>query len=96
MPFELILPKKLKRQDWSAKIRDKERLEPPHVTIFHATDEWRLGLRDRKLLVPPGGRLKDIDPEVMEIIDREWETLRSRWDAKYPENPIDGGGGDHG
>lgn len=88
MPFELALPKRLKSQGWKVKIRDKERVEPPHVTIMHHEDEWRLGLRDRQLLVPPGGRLKDIDSEVREIIDRDWEQLKAEWDAKYPENPI--------
>jgi hypothetical protein len=88
MPFELPLPKKIKKQGWKVKIREKERVEPPHVTIMHKADEWRLGLRDRQLLVPPGGKIKDIDPEVMGIIDEGWEQLQEAWDAKYPENPI--------
>ena len=70
------------------KIREKERVEPPHVTIMHKADEWRLGLRDRQLLIPPGGRIRDIDKEVMEIIDCHWTELQKAWDQKYPENPI--------
>jgi hypothetical protein len=88
MPYELSLPRKLKARGWKVKIREKERVEPPHVTIMHDEDEWRLGLRDRQLLVPPGGGMKDIDPDVWRIIDENWEVLRREWDAKYPENPI--------
>jgi hypothetical protein len=88
MPFELELPKKLKKPGWKVKIRDKERVEPPHVTVMHKADEWRLGLRDRQLLVPPGGKIKEIDPGVMQIIDEHWEQLQEAWDEKYPENPI--------
>jgi hypothetical protein len=90
MPFEIPLPKKLKAHGWKVKIREKERVEPPHVTILHHEDEWRLGLRDGELLVPPGGRIKDIDPDVMSIIAENWDRLREAWDAKYPENPISG------
>ena len=88
MPYELLLPRKLKAQGWKVKIREKERVEPPHVTVLHNEDEWRIGLRDKELLVPPGGRLKDIDVEVMRTIEKNWEQLKKAWDAKYPENPI--------
>jgi hypothetical protein len=88
MPYELPLPKKLKAQGWKVKIRDKERVEPPHVTIMHKAEEWRLGLRDKELLVPPGGQIRDIDPGVMQVIDAHWERLGEEWDARYPENPI--------
>jgi hypothetical protein len=88
MPFELPLPKTLKAAGWKVKIREKERVEPPHVTIMHQADEWRLGLRDQRLLVPPGGRLRDIDPGVMTIIEEHWAQLKHTWDVKYPENPV--------
>ncbi len=90
MPFDVPLPMKLKAEGWKVKIREKERVEPPHVTIIHKADEWRLGLRDRRLLVPPGGRIKDIDPEVRQIIEEHWEALIAAWDEKYPENPVSG------
>ena len=90
MPFELPLPKKLRSIGWKVKIREKERVEPPHVTVMHKLDEWRLGLRDRQLLIPPGGRIKDIEPAVMRIIDENWQRLIDAWDAKYPENPVAG------
>jgi hypothetical protein len=90
MPFALTLPRKLKARGWKVKIREKERIEPPHVTVMHGGDEWRLGLRDRRLLVPPAGRLRDIDPDVRRIIERNWDRLIEAWDAKYPENPVFG------
>jgi hypothetical protein len=55
---------------------------------MHKADEWRLGLRDKRLLVPPGGRIKDIDAVVMQIIEEHWQQLIEAWDAKYPENPV--------
>jgi hypothetical protein len=88
MPFDVPLPKKLKADGWKVKIREKERVEPPHVTIMHRTEEWRLGLRDKQLLVPPGGRIKDINPGVMQAIDEHWERLVAAWDAKYPKSPV--------
>ena len=88
MPFDVPLPKRLKAEGWKVKIREKERVEPPHVTIMHRAEEWRLGLRDGQLLEPPGGRIRDIDPTVMQIIKEYWERLIEAWDAKYSENPV--------
>jgi len=88
MPFDLPLPRKLKAEGWKVKIRENERVEPPHVTIVHKTEIWRLGLRDKRLLVPPGGRIKDIDPAVRQLIEEHWEELIEAWDAKYPEDPV--------
>jgi hypothetical protein len=97
MPFDVPLPRKFKAEGWKVKIREKERVEPPHVTIMHRAEEWRLGLRDKQLLEPPGGRIKDIDPAVMHIIEEYWERLIEAWDAKYPENPVSGDDGvEHG
>ena len=88
MPFNLPLPRRLKAEGWKVKIREKERVEPPHVTVIHKADEWRLGLRDSQSLMPPGGRTKDIDSAVMQIIEEHWQQLIEAWDAKYPENPV--------
>jgi hypothetical protein len=88
MPFVVPLSRRLKAEGWKVKIREKERVEPPHVTIMHRAEEWRLGLREKQLLVPPGGRIRDIDPAVMQIIEEYWERLIEAWDAKYPENPV--------
>ena len=88
MPFNLPSPRRLRAEGWKVKIREKERVEPPHVTVIHKADEWRLGLRDAQLLMPPGGRIKDIDSAVMQIIEEHWQQLIEAWDAKYPENPV--------
>jgi len=88
MPYILALPKRLKTSGWKVKIREKERLEPPHVTIICRKKEWRVGLRDKSFLVPPGGKLADIDIEVWELIERNWNILQDAWDKKYPSNPI--------
>lgn len=82
------LPRRLKATGWKVKIREKERVEPLHVTIMHKADEWRLGLRDKQLLIPPGGRIRDIDAAVMLIIEEHWQELIEAWDANYPDNPV--------
>jgi len=55
---------------------------------MHKADELRLGLRDRQLLVPPGGRMRDIDATVMRMIEDHWERLIEAWEERYPENPV--------
>ena len=88
MPYELDLPKRLKAKSWKVKIREKERLEPPHVTILCGKKEWRVGLRGFNFLVPPDGKWADIDDEVRELIEQNWDCLRDAWDTMYPNNPI--------
>ena len=58
MAFALKLPRSLVRQ-WQVKIRDRERVEPPHVTIIRKTEAWRLALRTRQFL--------DREPDPAEI-----------------------------
>jgi hypothetical protein len=88
MPYELNLPKRLKARGWKVKIREKERLEPPHVTIMCGKKEWRVGLRDKSFFIPPGGKWGDIDDEVRQCIEENWEDLQDAWDKKYPSNPV--------
>jgi hypothetical protein len=88
MPHELVLPNRLKARGWKVKIREKERLEPPHVTIICGKREWRVGLRDQSFLVPPGGTWAQIDAEVRELIEKNWQSLQDAWDRKYPSNPV--------
>ena len=92
MPYSLELPKSLKNDGWKVKIRGKERLEEPHVTITRGTDTWRLGLRDMRLL-RPGKGLRDIEP-VWEVIKNNLEVLRREWDRMYPKNSITSRDGD--
>ena len=97
MAFSLDLPDPLSSEGWKVKIRDKERLEPPHVTIFHGRRVWRLGLRDRMFLIPPGGNWNQIDQRVRTAIESEatWRRLCDAWDRMYPPNPISAVGDDH-
>jgi hypothetical protein len=95
MPHELRLPKRLKARGWKVKIREKERLEPPHVTIMCGKKEWRVGLRDKNFLVPPGGTWTEIDDEVRQLIEENWSDLQDAWDEKYPSNPISSEEDDH-
>ena len=69
MPFRLDLPKRLSARGWKVKIREKEHLEPPHVTVFRGESLWRIGLRSGVFLVPPGGNWGEIDDEVRAIIE---------------------------
>ena len=82
------MSRKLKARGWKVKVYDNERLEPPHVTLICREQVWRIGLRERDFLVPPGGRWRDIDPEVRTILEEQWETLCDAWDEKHPTNPV--------
>jgi len=95
MPAELSLSKKLKKAKWKVKIRERERLEPPHVSIINATNTWRISLRSGDFLdkVPDPDEIPD---ELLQYIrngkhnDRQtvWEWLCEKWDDKYPKNKV--------
>lgn len=87
MPFELKLPKSLRQQRWKVKIREKERVEPPHVTVIKGAKCWRWGLREGRFLdkEPPA---KQVDPEVVALIREKIEVLIHEWDKKYPHNKV--------
>jgi hypothetical protein len=86
MPFSLELPRRFAKQ-WSVKIRDKERLEPPHVTIIGGPNTWRWGLRERTFLDEEPDP-DDVPEELLELIIEHWEELREAWDGMYPENEV--------
>jgi len=75
-------------EGWKVKIRDKERLEPPHVTILLGRKIWRLGLRDRSFLAPSGGSWREIDERVRAAIEENWRRLCDAWDHAYPTNRV--------
>lgn len=86
MAFQLLLPKRYRRQ-WSVKIRDRERVEPPHVTIMRRTQAWRLDLRT--------GEFMDREPDpdevpaaLLAVIRKRWKFLCATWDEIYLENPV--------
>ena len=89
MAVELRLPNDLKQAGWKAKIQDKERLEPPHVSILRRTDKWRINLRT--------GEFMDRRPDPAEVpqglldfLDDHWEWACDTWDEMYPDNPVEG------
>jgi hypothetical protein len=51
------------------KIRDRERLAPPHVTILQRTRAWRFDLRSEKFL--------DKDPDPAEVPNDVVKEIRS-------------------
>src|SRR5437763_589489 len=81
MPFELIILKRLKKQGWKVKVREKKRLEPPHVTIICGKKEWRVGLRDGGFLIPPVGAWSDIDTGVRAAVAQNWAKLQEAADG---------------
>jgi hypothetical protein len=87
MPFELGLPKRLRDAGWKVKIRDKERLEPPHVTILRRFRSWRVSLRDGRFL-DADDSWAEIDPEVRSVIQANWDEIIRQWDHRYPSNSV--------
>lgn len=88
MAYELTLPPRLKSQQWKVKIRDRERVEPPHVTLMHRTKAWRLGLREGAFLdkKPPP---EDVPEDLVEYVLEHIGELVEAWDEMYPENPVE-------
>jgi hypothetical protein len=84
--FSLKLPKKLARH-WAVKIRDRERVEPPHVTILRKLEAWRLNLRTAEFMDDEPDPA-DIPEAILAIVKEGMDLLRTRWDEMYPENPI--------
>ena len=87
MPFDLPLPEPLARQGWKAKVRDRERLETPHITVLFKTRSWRVSLRSLETLglEPPP---RDVPHEILEAIERHLSSLCGAWNPMYPDNPV--------
>jgi hypothetical protein len=92
MAFNLKLSAALAKMRWKVKIRDKERVEDPHLTIICGTKTWRVCLRDGRFM--DGGSWKDVPESLREIVLDRWEQLCAAWDQMYPHNPIRGNEGD--
>lgn len=88
MPYHLPLPGRL-RALWKVKIRDNERLEPPHVTILRKEVAWRYGLRSRAFLdkQPDPG---DVPQEILDCVERNYDELCRQGDRRFPTNPVAG------
>lgn len=88
MPYVVALPEKYAKQGWVAKIRDRERLEPPHVTVMHKTRKWRWDLRELRFMdLEPNPRL--VPREIVGVLRNKHAELVSAWGEKYPENPVE-------
>ena len=87
MAFTLPLPDVWRRNGWKVKIRDDERMEPPHVTILQKTRAWRLALRTGEFLdrMPP---VREVPDELTELVWEKREQLRTKWNEMYPENQV--------
>jgi hypothetical protein len=76
------------RQRWRLKIRDKERVEPPHVSLIRGTECWRLCLRTGRFLDrKPDPR--QVPKRLLEHIERRREEFIRAWDELYPHNPVE-------
>lgn len=87
MPFALTLPEPAASRGWKAKIRDRERLEPPHVTILHKTRAWRFDLRSGTFLDREPDP-KAVPKEIVGAVRSNFDLLRQEWDRMFPENPV--------
>lgn len=87
MPYELRLDKSSRALGWKVKIRDKERLEPPHVTIIKGTKSWRWDLR-RQVFMDPYPPTKEVPEDLVTKLKAEHSNLKKQWDLKYPENKV--------
>jgi len=88
MSYSLPLPKMFKQ--WKVKIRDRERVEPPHVTVLRKTEAWRIDLRTGRFMdaEPPP---EDVPEALVKFIMANWRALQEQWDAMYPKNPTGSG-----
>lgn len=94
MAFNFPLSSSLKKARWKVKIRDRERCEPPHVTIIKGTDAWRIDLRTREFMDDsPDPAL--VPKELLNLIFEE-KALRQiceQWDKMYPNDKVSGDSG---
>lgn len=82
------LPPALANDRWKLKIRDRERLEPPHATVIRGLQSWRWDLRTQRFMdtdPPPS----DVPAELVAHLRTIHGQLVDRWDATYPGNRVD-------
>lgn len=87
MPFNLPLPDELRNEGWKVKIRDKERAEPPHVSIIKRLKTWRWGLREQKFLDRKSPH-RDVPRELLKCIKANLHALAEEWNRMYPHNSV--------
>lgn len=87
MAFQFSLPVPLASAGWKVKIRDQERLEPPHVTILRKTDAWRWNLRTRQFM----DQLPDpslVPKSLVDELRAHYPKLCETWNRMYPTNRV--------
>jgi hypothetical protein len=87
MPQPFQVPAPWGARGWGIKIRDRERIEEPHVSVFFKTTVWRFGLRSTQFLdvEPDPG---DVPRGLLRHLEDHLEEYVAAWDAMYPENPV--------
>lgn len=88
MAFSLPLPPAF-RKLWKLKIRDKERLEPPHSTLLRGSRAYRWDLRRQHFMdeLPDPA---EVPNELILFLTESHATLVQAWDERYPWNPVSG------
>lgn len=87
MPQDFQPPDPLRQRGWRIRIRDKERVEPPHVTILFKTQAWRFGLREKQFLDrEPDPR--DVPTQLVDHLTELLPALVAAWDELYPDNMV--------
>jgi hypothetical protein len=81
------LPQPWASRGWKLKIRDRERVEPPHVSLIFRVKTWRFGLRDNEFLdgEPDPG---EVDKALVQHLLSNLEEFVAAWDTLYPHNPV--------
>jgi hypothetical protein len=88
MPYDLPLPKSLKKQRWKVKIWDREIGEDPHVSIVYKTTWWRWAIRD-KTFMDASPDPSDIPQEVLDAISENYRQLCLAWNRIHPSDPVE-------
>jgi hypothetical protein len=88
MPTTIPLPPALANDRWKLKIRDRERLEPPHATVIRGRQSWRWDLRAQRFMDtdPPSS---DVPADLVALLHAQHLDLVAAWNGTYPENPVD-------
>ena len=84
------VPQPHKSNGWKIKVRGREYVEDPHISIIFKTTTWRFNIRDLKFM--------DISPDPSDIPDDVLEHIKKlenlaeyekAWDEEYGKvNPV--------
>jgi hypothetical protein len=84
MPFLLKIADVFSQQGWRVKIRDKEKVEDPHVHILRKTFDYRLNLRTGEFMDREPNP-KDVPKQLKKDIWEQRSRLIAEWNKMYPE-----------